>query len=64
MFDGCTSLGIYTTPTTGYTRAFRIPSSGTGTTANNALLNMFINTKGTFASSGDPSINTTYYTND
>ena len=38
---------------------YRIPSSGVGTTAANALTNMFISTGGTFT--GTPEINTTYY---
>ena len=59
MFRGCTSMKLSTTPTVVYKRAFRIPTSGTATSATNALLSMFDNTGGTF--SGTPSINTTYY---
>ena len=59
MFQGCTSLKLSTTQTGEYTQEYRIPSSGTGTTASNALTNMFVSTGGTFT--GTPEINTTYY---
>ena len=59
MFDGCTSLKLSSTQTGEYTQEYRIPSSGTGTTATNALVEMFTGTGGTFT--GTPSINTTYY---
>lgn len=59
MFNGCTSLKLSTTKTEEYTVVYRIPSSGTGTTATDALTNMFTDTGGTFT--GTPSINTTYY---
>ena len=48
------------TKTGTYQTAYRIPTSGTGTTATYALNNMFKNTGGTFT--GTPTINTTYYT--
>ena len=60
MFQGCTKIKMSTTKTGEYQTAYRIPTSGTGTTATNALLDMFANTGGTFT--GTPSINTTYYT--
>ena len=60
MFQGCTSLKISTTMTGIYDTAYRIPKTGTGTTATNALANMFLSTGGTFT--GTPTINTTYYT--
>ena len=60
MFNGCTNIKLSTTQTGEYQTAYRIPKSGTGTTAINALNNMFGNTGGTFK--GTPSINTTYYT--
>jgi hypothetical protein len=60
MFYGCTNIKISTTQTGDYQTAYRIPTSGTGTTASNALVNMFYGTGGTFA--GTPSINTPYYT--
>lgn len=59
MFNGCTSLKLSTTQTNEYTQEYRIPSSGAGTTATNALTDMFTSTGGTFT--GTPEINTTYY---
>ena len=59
MFYGCTGLKLSTTQTGEYTQEYRIPSSGTGTTATNALIGMFTSTGGTFT--GTPEINTTYY---
>ena len=60
MFYGCTKIKLSTTQTGEYQTAYRIPTSGTGTTANSALKNMFYGTGGTFT--GTPEINTTYYT--
>ena len=59
MFYGCTSLKLCPAKAAEYTIAYRIPSSGTGTTATNALAEMFTNTGGMFT--GTPDINTTYY---
>ena len=59
MFYGCTKIKLSTTASGTYTKAYRIPKSGTGTTASSALNNMFANTGGTFT--GTPEINTTYY---
>ena len=59
MFYGCKKIKLSTTQTGEYQTAYRIPTSGTGTTANYALTSMFYNTGGTFK--GTPSINTTYY---
>ena len=59
MFYGCTSLKLSTTQTGEYTVAYRIPTTGTGTTPTDALANMFASTGGTFT--GTPEINTTYY---
>ena len=59
MFSGCTSLKLSSTQTGEYTQEYRIPSSGEGVTATNALVNMFASTGGTFK--GTPTINTTYY---
>ena len=59
MFLGCTSLKLCPVKGGEYTIAYRIPSSGTGTTATNALAEMFTNTGGMFT--GAPAINTTYY---
>ena len=60
MFRGCSLIKFSTTQTGEYQKAYRIPTTGTGTTADYALDDMFTNTGGTFT--GTPSINTTYYT--
>ena len=59
MFRGCTEIKLSTTASGTYTKSYRIPKSGTGTTASYALNSMFANTGGTFK--GTPAINTTYY---
>ena len=59
MFYGCTSLKLSSTKTDEYAQEYCIPSSGTGTTAMDALIDMFTSTGGTFT--GTPEINTTYY---
>ena len=59
MFQGCTSLKLSSTKTDEYTQEYRIPFSGNGTGASDALSDMFASTGGTFT--GTPSINTTYY---
>lgn len=59
MFYGCYRLKLSTTQTDEYTQEYRIPTSGTGTTAMDALKYMFTSTGGTFT--GTPEINTTYY---
>ena len=59
MFRGCTFLKLSSSKTGEYTQEYHIPSSGTGTTATNALTDMFTSTGGTFT--GTPEINTTYY---
>lgn len=59
MFHNCTSLKLSSTKTDEYTQEYRIPSSGNGTTATDALTNMFTSTGGTFT--GTPEINKTYY---
>ena len=59
MFKGCTSIKLSATQTGEYTQQYRIPSSDTGTTATDALTDMFTSTGGTFT--GTPEINTTYY---
>ena len=60
MFSGCSNIKLSTTQTGAYQTAYRIPTSGTGTTATSALGSMFSNTGGSFT--GTPTINTTYYT--
>ena len=59
MFIGCSNIKLSTTKTGAYTIPYRVPKTGSGTTASNALSQMFSGTGGTFA--GTPSINTTYY---
>ena len=59
MFRGCTSFKLSSSKTDEYTQEYRIPSSGTGASAPNALNDMFTSTGGTFT--GTPEINTTYY---
>lgn len=59
MFSGCSKIKLSSTQTGEYTQAYRIPTSGTGTTATSSLSSMFTGTGGTFTS--DPTINTTYY---
>lgn len=59
MFYGCGKIKLSTTASGTYTKSYRIPKNGTGTTASVALDNMFANTGGTFK--GTPEINTTYY---
>ena len=60
MFSGCSKIKLSATKTGDYQNEYRIPTSGTGTTANQALNSMFTGTGGTFT--GTPTINTTYYT--
>ena len=59
MFYGCTKIKLSSTQTEEYTQEYRIPTTGTGTTATYALINMFAMTGGTFVDT--PEINTTYY---
>lgn len=59
MFASCSKIKLSATQTGTYTQEYRIPISGTGTTASSVLSNMFYNTGGTFT--GTPEINTTYY---
>ena len=59
MFQSCKKIKLSSIQTGEYTQVYRIPLSGDGTTANNALINMFTSTGGTFT--GTPEINTTYY---
>ena len=59
MFYGCTSLKLSYAKTGEYIQAYRIPTTGTGTTATGALTNMFTSTGGTFI--GTPNVGTTYY---
>ena len=60
MFNGRTNIKLSTTQTEDYQTPYRIHTSETGITADNALLDMFTNTSGAFTDT--PEINTTYYT--
>ena len=59
MFLSCTGLKVSTTKTGSYQYAWRIPTSGTGTTASDWNVGMLTSTGGTFKD--NPAINTTYY---
>ena len=59
MFYGCSNIELSKTKSVIFTVAYRIPTTGTGTTARDALSSMFTSTGGTFT--GTPEINTTYY---
>ena len=60
MFLYCSKIKVSRTKTSLYPNNYRVPVSGTGISATNALLYMFYGTGGSFT--GTPSINTTYYT--
>ena len=59
MFSNCSAIKLSEDEAGEYTKAYRIPTSETGTTATDALTDMFKNTGGTFK--GTPTINKTYY---
>lgn len=59
MFYECSKIKLSATKNGTYTQKYRIPTSGTGTTADYAVQNMFLSTGGTFT--GNPTINRTYY---
>ena len=59
MFESCYALKLSTTQTGEYNQAYRIPTTGDGTTAREALNNMFPDKGTTFTIT--PKINTTYY---
>ena len=60
MFQYCPKVKFSATQTGDYVTAYRIPTTGTGTTATNAMQYMLRNTGGTFKQA--PTINITYYT--
>ena len=60
MFAYCSSIKISESQGGEYTNSYRIPTTGAGTDATNALRFMFNSTGGSFT--GTPTINTTYYT--
>ena len=60
MFQDCSNIKLSETKTGGYSKEFRIPTSGSATTSSSDCLGgMFGYTGGTFT--GTPNINTTYY---
>jgi hypothetical protein len=59
MFNGCTNIKLSQTQSDEYQTSYRIPYTGDGVDASEALVDMFANTGGTFT--GTPTINTTYY---
>jgi hypothetical protein len=60
MFRGCTKFKVSATQTGAYSKAWRIPKSGSiATNLSSWNTNMLTDTGGTFTD--DPSINTTYY---
>ena len=61
MFSGCTSLQVYSSSGTGHTKAWRIPTSGSASSYTSQS-RMFYNCPGSFTSSSDVSLNTTFYT--
>jgi len=61
MFGGCSDMVVYLSPQSVYTKEWRIPKEGTGTTATNALRFMIVDAAGDLITT--PSINTTYYIN-
>ena len=60
MFYRCSNIKLSTTQDSTYTTPYRIPTTGTGTTGSNSLVDMFYGTGWTFT--GTPTVNTTYYT--
>jgi hypothetical protein len=60
MYSNAAGIKVSTTQTGAYQNAWRIPSSGTGTTASSWNTSMLASTGGTFTS--DPAVDTTYYT--
>ncbi len=59
MFYNCSSIKLSETQTGEYQTPYRIPTNGVGVDNTSTMINMFINTGGTFT--GTPTINTTYY---
>lgn len=62
MFYNCSSISIFAASSSGYTKTYRIPSVGTGTTAENAMYQMFYGNGSNMSTTTTPTINTTYYT--
>lgn len=60
MFRQCSKIKLSATQTWEYQTPYRIPTTWTWTTATSSLTSTFVNTWWTFT--GNPTINTTYYT--
>ena len=61
MFNGCTSLQVYSSSGTGHTKAWRIPTSGRASSYTYQY-RMFYNCPGSYKTTSNISINTTFYT--
>lgn len=61
MFNGCTSLQVYSSSGTGHTKAWRIPTSGRASSFIYQY-HMFYNCPGSYKTTSNVSINTTFYT--
>ena len=61
MFNNCTSLQVYSSSGTGHTKAWRIPTSGSASSYTSQG-RMFYNCPGSYKSTNNVSLNTTFYT--
>ena len=61
MFRNCTSLQVYSSSGTGHTKAWRIPTSGSASSYTSQR-RMFYNCPGSYTSSSNVYLNTTFYT--
>ena len=61
MFYGCTSLQVYSSSGAGHNKAWRIPTSGTASSYTSQP-RMFYNCPGSYKSTSNVSLNTTFYT--
>ena len=61
MFANCTSLQVYSSSGDGYTKAWRIPTSGDASYYTSQS-NMFLNCPGSYKTTPNISLNTTFYT--
>ena len=61
MFKGCKSLKVYSSSGTGHTKAWRIPTSGSASSYTSQPY-MFYNCPGSYKTTRNVSLNTTFYT--
>ena len=61
MFYGCTSLKVYSYSGAGYTKSWRIPTSGSASSYTSQS-KMFYNCPGSYKTTNSVSLNTTFYT--